>query len=402
MTEKILRLSGIGDSTAESASVFPRRIILTCLFMLGLLLSLPLSGGTGDSIDFHEYSVQSGLWEKLLQHPDAWYRSREGKRITKNILYWQRKSGGWPKNIDFTARMWKEKKKEKSIEGSSKIMSTMDNGATWTQMFFLARVMNVNPSPRVETAFHKGFEYILKAQYDNGGWPQFYPLRRGYYDHITYNDDAMTGVLRLLREISLHPEKFAWLDAKDISRAHDALYRAVDCILRTQIRVDGKLTAWCAQYDEFTLQPAAARAYELISLSGKESVGIVEFLMSLPEPSQGVQEAVNAAVQWFEDVKITGIRQKWVDDATAPEGRNKIIIPDANATPLWARFYEISDNHPFFSDRDGKKYEHLADISSERRNEYGWYGDWPAQLLEHEYPRWRSYVTSLNNSDKEP
>ena len=51
-------------------------------------------------------------------------------------------------------------------------------------------------------AFRRGLDYLLKAQYPNGGWPQFYPLRNGYWSHITYNDDAMAGVLELLRDVA--------------------------------------------------------------------------------------------------------------------------------------------------------------------------------------------------------
>jgi len=33
-----------------------------------------------------------------------------------------------------------------------------------------------------------GVDYLLDAQHDDGGWPQFYPIRKGYSEHITYND----------------------------------------------------------------------------------------------------------------------------------------------------------------------------------------------------------------------
>jgi len=56
----------------------------------------------------------------------------------------------------------------------------------------------------------------VKAQYANGGWPQYFPLNQGYYTHITYNDDAMAGVLGLLREVS---EGRAALRTRSVSRA---------------------------------------------------------------------------------------------------------------------------------------------------------------------------------------
>ena len=56
-----------------------------------------------------------------------------------------------------------------------------------------------------------------------------------------------------------------------------------------------------------TLQPEMARKFELVSLSGSESVGIVRFLMRIENPSPAIIASVNAAVEWFEKVKITGL-----------------------------------------------------------------------------------------------
>ena len=49
-------------------------------------------------------------------------------------------------------------------------------------------------------------------------------------------------------------------------------------------------TAWCAQYDEVSLLPAKARAFELPSLSGEESVGIVRFLMDTEQPTPAIEK----------------------------------------------------------------------------------------------------------------
>ena len=55
------------------------------------------------------------------------------------------------------------------------------------------------------------------------------------------------------------------------------MQKGIACILLTQVKQDGKLTAWCAQYDETHLRPGlGARNFEPPSLSGMESVGLVE------------------------------------------------------------------------------------------------------------------------------
>jgi PelA/Pel-15E family pectate lyase len=152
--------------------------------------------------------------------------------------------------------------------------------------------------------------------------------------------------------------------------------------LKCQVRVDGRLTGWCAQHDEETLEPAAARSYELPSLSGGESAGILLLLMSLDDPSPEVVRAVDGGARWYEAAKLTGIRQKVVEG-------DKTIVKDPDAPPLWARFYEIETNRPFFCGRDGIKKYDVAEIESERRNGYAWYGDWGARVAA-EHAKWKS------------
>ena len=141
------------------------------------------------------------------------------------------------------------------------------------------------------------------------------------------------------------------------------------------------------------MQPRPARTFELASLSGSESVGVTRLLMSLDDPSPAVIRAVDAAVAWFASAKMTGLWQDYRDDPQAPGGRDKIVVPDPQAGPLWARFYDLKTNQPIFADRDGVPRQHLADIGYERRNGYAWLGDWPQRLIEVEYPRWIKAVS---------
>ena len=48
-------------------------------------------------------------------------------------------------------------------------------------------------------------------------------------------------------------------DMFSLARAHQAFDPGIQCILDAQIRVDGKLTVWCAQHDELDLRPQHAR-----------------------------------------------------------------------------------------------------------------------------------------------
>ena len=70
------------------------------------------------------------------------------------------------------------------------------------------------------------------------------------------------------------------------AEARQAFDRGIQCILKCQIKVGGKRTAWCAQHDEIDFRPRRARSYELPSLSGAESVGIVPSLLMRPRLPQ--------------------------------------------------------------------------------------------------------------------
>lgn len=311
-------------------------------------------------------------WKNYRNQSDDWYRSTEGKRIADNILSWQSVHGSWPKNVNTAAGMFSGDVND--IEG------TFDNGATTDEMRFMARVFNATHDKRYRQAFIKGLDHILKAQYPSGGWPQFYPPSKQYHRHITFNDDTMVRIMRLLQEI-VASEVCDFVDPIKRKAAKVSFERGIQCILKCQIRVNGKLTVWCAQHDEIDYHPRSARTYELISLSGEESVGILKLLMSLDNPSREVIVAVNAAVQWFESVKVSGIRLMRVDG-------ERIAIEDPNAPVLWARFYEIETNRPFFCGRDGRKKYDYNEIEAERRDEYEWYGNWARDVVS-DYAKWK-------------
>lgn len=314
-----------------------------------------------------------------LKKPDEWFRTAESRTVTANVLSHQSDAGGWPKNTNTTLPFAGDRKT---------IQPTFDNGATTDELRYLARAFAVTQDAACRTAFEKGFDYILVAQYPNGGWPQHHPPPASYHRHITFNDNAMVRLMTFLREVATE-ERYAFVDAARRKTAREAFDKGVGCILKCQIKADGKLTVWCAQHDEKDFTPRTARTYELPSFSGAESVGIARLLMSLENPSPEVVAAVDGAAAWFAAAKLTGIKQVVEADAKSPTGRNKVIVSDPKAPPLWARFYDITTMKPIFVDRDGVPKPTIAEIGYERRNGYAWYGNWPQKLLDDEYPAWK-------------
>ena len=337
--------------------------------------------------------VHNQSWKNIIhQNKDDWFKTNEAKEIAENVLLYQREIGGWPKNIQMQNPLSKaEKQNLKALKSSTKEITT-DNGATIQEMLFLSKMYAQNKDKKYENAFLKGLDYLLAAQYENGGWPQFYPLKKGYYTHITYNDDSMVNILNLLKEIKNNTNFYAIKPTDDVLKKIEiAFQKGIDCILKTQYKQNGILTVWCAQHDENTLLPAKARAYELPSLSGAESAEIVMLLMSIENPSKEIINAVESAVSWFEKVKITGLKE-----VKTYNEKGKIIdkkmISDENAPAIWARFSELEDNTPFFCDRDGIKKATLAEIGSERRNGYAWYKTTPQKVL-NKYPKWKEKIS---------
>ena len=333
-------------------------------------------------------SVTAGAavrWTEINRQSAEWYEGDEARVIAACLLHYQTPEGGWPKNTDMTAPPSAEFLAETKFDHRA---PTIDNDATTTQLHFLAQVISAKDDPVGRAAFDRGFDYLLAAQYANGGWPQYFPLRPGYYTHITFNDDAMVNALTLLREVSLSQQPYGFVDAARRAQAAAAVEQGIACILRTQVKQNGKLTAWCAQHDEITLTPAPARNFEPVSLSGAESVGVVRFLMALENPSPEVIVAIEGAVAWFKAVPIHGLR---VDETTSPDGKkDRHAVADPAATDLWARFYELGTDKPIFTGRDKVIRYDFNEIERERRAGYRYLNTWPASLLAKDYPRWKA------------
>jgi PelA/Pel-15E family pectate lyase len=341
-----------------------------------------------------ELGAQAVPWDAVLRQPAAWYGRADATAIADIVRQHQRPSGGWPKDTDMT------KPPDPAVVRAAALRpdATIDNGATITQMRLLARVFAATREDRFRDAFLRGLDYLLAAQYPNGGWPQFFPLRADYSRHVTFNDGAMVGVLTLLTEASAGRAPFDFADPLRREKARQAVGKGVAVILRAQIRSGGTLTAWCAQHDEVTLEPRGARTYEHPSTSGQESVGIVRFLMGRDSPDASLINAVDAAVAWLRSVRIEGLRLERRADPTVAGGVDVVVVADPSAPPLWARFYEIGTNRPMFSGRDGVVRYKLADIELERRLGYAWLGSWPQTLIEKEYPAWRKTLRDADFS----
>lgn len=330
-------------------------------------------------------------WKEVAtKMPIEWYGSDEAKSVAENVLMAQKEIGGWEKNKPYHHE-FTEAEKNHFTNDKNEIGATFDNGSTITELKFLVRMYSQTKEEQYKQAFEKGLNYIFISQYGIGGWPQFFPVRKGstsYSGHITYNDNSMVNIMQFLKGIYSDDKAFSALNLKkdEKAKAQKAFDKGVECILKTQIVVNGKPTVWCAQHDEVTLAPANARSYELASFSGAESVGIVLLLMELDHPSKEIIASVEGAVKWFETHKIEGIR---LNSYVNNDGLKDLeVVKDESAPTLWARFYDLETEKPYFCDRDGIKKDTFAEMGHNRRNGYSWYTSAPEMLLK-KYPEWK-------------
>ncbi|MFD2162295.1 pectate lyase [Paradesertivirga mongoliensis] len=316
--------------------------------------------------------------------------------IAERMLIYQRSSGGWPKAINEKKIIYENKISREQLQQIRSTVNendgTFDNKATSREIRYLISAFKLTGNEKYFQAAQKGIDFIFAAQYENGGWPQYYPDKRLYRAQVTFNDDAMVNILNILQDIAENKGDYSVFEDAYIKKANAAISKALTCIVKSQITVGGKLTAWGSQYDEKTLTPAKARAFEPVSITSSESVGIARFLMRIKNPSDEIKTAIIAAVKWFDEVKIVGFNTKRVEDTNLPKGFDLILVEDP-ANVFWARFYDLKTQEPIFSDRTEILRKRISEIEYERRVGYSWYGIWPEKLITKEFPNWRR----LNN-----
>ncbi len=159
-------------------------------------------------------------WDQVARQPASWLATPEALRVAENVRLYQRHTGGWPKNLDM-AQPLTDADRARLTADRALDDSTIDNGATTRQIEFLARMATATRDERAQASMLAGIDYLLTAQYPNGGWPQYFPLRNDYSRHITFNDDAMIAAATLLQSVALARPPFAGIDATRRRRAAD-------------------------------------------------------------------------------------------------------------------------------------------------------------------------------------
>ncbi len=321
--------------------------------------------------------------------PLEFFSTPENQKLAEVVMSYQTPTGGWSKAVDYSTGPRQPGTHWTAQTGDAwHYCGTFDNRTTTEQVKFLAGVFMATKREDVKAALMKGLEYVFAAQYPNGGWPQNYPVERGYHEAITLNDDAMTHVLEVLHDLAEGDNHFAFADATLKERAQAAFDRGISCYAAMQIRIDGKPTVWCAQHHPLTLEPVKARAKEPPSLSGGESANLVRFLMRSAPVTPQTTAMIESALAWFEAHRIKGTRK-----IKTAEGKTDYVSDPASTDQLWARFYDLQTQQPIFAGaQDGIVYSTFAEMAAKNKVAYDFFSTRPQELLEKELPRWKKRV----------
>lgn len=330
-------------------------------FMRAIVLSLAF---------FVPVAASAASWNAYHKKPDGWFKSDEAKAVAANLLAWQTDRGDWPNDTDTF---------EPRPADAPDEPGTFDDGHTTHETRFLVRMYEVTGREEYRDAALRAIDHVMNSQYASGGFPQRFPPGTKYPRHITFNDRTTVNLLELMRDVA-RDDAFAFVGEDRRRVAGKMVDGGIRCILALQVQGRHGLTAWAAQYDEETLLPAPARAFEPAALAGAESADILLFLMSLEEPGPEVLTAVDAGVNWFHRAQINGVRVVESDDDVK-------VVRDRRTSPVWARFYDLDTLRPVFAGRDGVVKSSLAEIDQERRAGYAWYGEWGTKVFAA-YQKW--------------
>ncbi len=266
----------------------------------------------------------------------------------KALAWGQRKEGGWDHRVEVDHMDPKT-----SLPQRKSGHCTFDDEISQGALDFLMDLDRVVDHPWLRDSIRLGLDFMMKAQFDNGAWPQWFPLRGGYHDYYTFNDLAINDCINVMLRAYRQYGKAAYLESAK---------KGGDFIILAQ----GKRpqAGWAQQYapsDEASLssprfpaevQPAWARSFEPPGVCSAVTGRNIRSLITLYQATDQTRflKPIPAAIDWLESSKLDNGK--------------------------WARLYEVGTNRPIYGDRasDEKIIYDYEEVSRRERTSYGWQG----------------------------
>ena len=253
----------------------------------------------------------------------------------------QLESGGWAVHIELEEGRNRYRYRIEADNPKARNHTTLDDEKSQACLNFLMHLDErlEFKNKKVRDVLDYAFEKFLAAQYPNGAWPQQfsqapdprdfpvkkarYPekwertfQKKNYRGYYTFNDGTIADMMRVMLEAHrIYGER----------KFLDSAIRTGDFFLLAQM--PEPQPGWAQQYNP-EMEPAWARKFEPPSISGGESPGVMQALISI--------------------YRVTGDSKYLVPIPRALKYYKSSLRPDGTL----ARFYELKTNRPLYFTKD--------------------------------------------------
>ncbi len=276
-------------------------------------------------------------------------------------------SGGWdyyveldpeerkkfPYRADGNCDGWLPKIEGEHGEARRRAVTNLDDNVTQAALRVLMRVDR--ELDHQDEAIHEALEYalegLMRAQYPNGAWPQRYnefpdpkdyPVKRAsypeswswewpgpdYQQHYTFNDNSIVDMIDAMLEAARIYNEPRYLESA---------IQGGEFILLAQM--PDPQPGWAQQYDR-DMHPAWARIFEPPSVTGGESQGVMQMLLTLYRETGDKKylEPLDRALTYYESSELPPVENP-------SEIRRRACPPGSICL---ARFAELQTNKPLY------------------------------------------------------
>ncbi|MCK4343685.1 MAG: pectate lyase [Bacteroidales bacterium] len=256
------------------------------------------------------------------------------EKCANALIYGQHPEGGWHYFIDFDPQGINKYYEEiaSNCWGFEEYYHyygncTYDDEVHTSSTRFLMDMYLTTLDPKYKVALDKALNFILKSQFNNGAWPQRYPLFDDYTSYYTFNDNVIPGNIYLLLEA------YKKLGVKEFK---EAALRGMDFVLISQQPFPQ--AGWTQQFD-YNIKPVKARNYEPASVESGQTTICIRHLQNFYKITGDNKylRGIPDAIKWLESSQINE------DPEQKHNGRSY----------THARFYEVGTNKPLYVHREG-------------------------------------------------
>ena len=270
-------------------------------------------------------------------------------KVARCIMHGQKPSGGWNYMFDYeseeTTKKWYATigRQAWRLEEFQHYYgnATFDDEATMHCAEFLLRIYLEKKSAEFYVALQKAIGFFLQSQYDNGGWPQRYPLmydhpfrgKADYSSFVTINDDVMP------RNIEFLIQCYRSLGMKELK---EPILKAMYCLRNLQQPLP--LAGWADQYAVKDLKPAHARSYEPRAVNTGTTVAMIRQMIHFYQLTgdKSFLKGIPNAIRFLESVQLPSEMAALL--GRRPLGEGDIFMP---------RFLNPDSGKPMYVHRKG-------------------------------------------------